>query len=378
MNINFFKKIPLVAIALVVASTAFAGMDMDSRVSRLEKQMSQAGTENSMDTFGVNTASARPEVNGKGWYLTADVLYWRATVNGTAYAYSDLNTSVDVQIKGREKSIDFDWDYALRFGIGYNFDHDGWDTHLNYTWFDTNGSDSSRAGLNSIMVQMKAWQQIQGGPAVAGANPNTTAVTNAGSAKSMYDFDYQSLDLELGRNYFISSCLSFRPHFGLKSAWIDQSQITRYTDGDLATNTVHVKDDCDFWGLGPRTGVDSKWHLGHGFSLFNNIAVAVLYGHFDVDHKERSSDNTDTHRIRLHANLHAFSSTLQNTLGLAYDTYIHDNQQHFGISLGYESEYWWRQNQMLNIDQTPDFFQFDHMSEDVSMHGITLNLKWDF
>lgn len=260
---------------------------------------------------------------------------------------------------------------------------------MQYTWFDTNGSDGTRAGVNSSIVPLKGSSQI-----VATTNG---AIGNVGdlftfcdSAKSQYDLDYQALDLELGRAYFISSKLSFRPHWGLKTAWIDQEQITRYTGGNpvanpnvqgadllgLGISTVHVKDDCDFWGIGPRAGVESKWHLGYGFSFFGNVAGALLFGFFDVDHRERWSaieDNT----IRLHANRHAFSPTVQFQLGLRYDKYIHNNRQHVGIGLGFEGQYWWRQNQMLKIDDAA-VLKYERYSEDISFHGVTLDIRFDF
>ena len=64
-------------------------------------------------------------------------------------------------------------------------------------------------------------------------------------------------------------------------------------------------------------------------------------------------------------------------LGLRFDKYIHNNKQHLGIGLGFEANYWWRQNQMIKIDDAA-VLKYERYSEDVSMHGITLDLKWDF
>ena len=64
-------------------------------------------------------------------------------------------------------------------------------------------------------------------------------------------------------------------------------------------------------------------------------------------------------------------------LGLRYDKYVNDNKQHIGIGLGFEANYWWRQNQMLKIDDSA-VLKYERYSEDVSMHGITLDFKWDF
>jgi hypothetical protein len=364
----------------MASSTLFGAMDMDSRVTQLENQMQQVRTETAMGTYGANTATASPQIEGDcyGWFFTADVLYWHAKVGGTEFAYTDNDPVGALPIKGRVKHIDFEWDWGFRFGLGYNFDHDGWDIRAEYTYFDSNGSDSTSAGLNSTVIPLRGTSGI----VATVANPAYQFIF-CGSAKSQYDFDYQSVDLELGRAYFVSRTLSFRPHWGLKSAWIDQQQITRYTGGTandnnlgLGVNTVHVKDDCDFWGLGPRVGVDSKWYLGCGFSIFGNVAGALLFGHFDVNHKERYSLLQDN-RVKMSANRHAFSPNVQMQLGLRYDTYVHCGKQHIGVGLGYEANYWWRQNQMLKIDDA-QVLKYERYSEDVSMHGLTLDIKWDF
>lgn len=384
MKVGFFTKIPVAIASLLASSTAFSAMDMDSRVSRLENQMQQMRTENAMGTYGTKTANARPEVGGRSWFLTLDVLLWHAKVGGTEYAYSDNDPKAKLPVKGRTKDIDFEWDWGLRVGAGYNFDHDGWDAGLQYTWFDTNGSDSTRSGLNSSVVPLRGSSRI-----VATEDEDDRFIV-CDSAKTQYDLEYQGLELELGRAYFVSGKLSLRPHWGVKSAWIDQEQITRYTGGSpfartsdtsnlgLGISTVHIKDECDFWGLGPRAGVDSKWHLGSGFSLFGNIAGSLLFSYFDVDHQERWT-TVKENRINLHANRHAFSPSVQFALGLRYDQYIHNNKQHIGVGLGFDGQYWWRQNQVLKVDDTStDVIKYERYSEDLSLHGVTLDVKFDF
>lgn len=381
------KKI-WIAISTLVSSMGFAAEDIDSRVTELENQMQCVRTETSMGTYGARTATARPDVGGKGWFILADVLYWHAKVGGTEYAYSDQDPTASLPIKGRTKSIDFKWDWGLRFGLGYNFDFDSWDVRAQYTWFDSSGSDSSRAGQSSSLVPLRGSATIT----VPGAAPNANTppiFLFCSSAKSQYNFDYQGVDVELGRAYFLSAWFSMRPFYGVKAAWFDQKQTTRYTgsgsvlDNDglpvvlgLEGSTVHVKDSCDFSGAGPRVGVDTQWHLGSGWSIFGNGAVALLYGFFDVKHREKWSQN-ERSNITLNANRNAFSPTLQLQLGLHYDTYLHQDKHHIGIGLGFEVQYWWRQNQMLKVDDA-QVFKYERYSEDINMYGLTLDIKWDF
>ncbi len=367
MKVSSLRNFSVAVASLVSSSVAFTAMDMDARVSQLENQMKQVRTETAMGTYGAQTATARAEVDGFGWFITADVLYWHAKVGGTEFAYTDADTNSSLPIRGRVKDVDFEWDWGFRVGLGYNLKHDGWDARVGYTHFDSSGSDAVTAGSNSSVIPTRATTQFL---------PNVF-LQNCTSAKAQYDFDYQAIDLDLGRSYFVSESLSFRPNCGIKTAWIDQEQTVRYTGGThLGGNTVQVKDLCDFWGLGPKAGVDSKWYLGNGFSIFGNLTAGLLFGKFDVDHKQTLS-YTPEGDVKLSANRHAFSPTAQFQLGLRYERYLNNNAQHIGIGLGYEGQYWWRQNQMLVADHG---FPASHtrFSDDASMYGLTLDFKWDF
>ncbi|MEM8727998.1 MAG: Lpg1974 family pore-forming outer membrane protein [Chlamydiota bacterium] len=382
MKVSILRKISIAIGSLVVPSAAFAAMDMDSRITQLENQMQQVRTETAMGTCGAKRASARPEVEGYGWSFTFDALYWRTKVGGTEFAYTNQSPKNQFPMEGRAKDIDFKWNWGIRVGLGRNFAHDGWDLKGRYTWFDAGGSGSAKVDSSGAVIPLKGSPTIVEDESAATQNQFLYCT----SAKSEYGFDYSALDLELGHAYFVSRKLSFRPHWGLKAAWIDQEQITRYTGGAIDTeepenlglegNTVHVKDNCDFKGLGPRVGFDSRWHLGNGFSIFGDIAGALVFGYFDIEHKEHYSQLVDN-RVKLGANRHAFSPTAHVQLGLRYDNYIHNSTQHIGVGLGFEAQYWWRQNQMLTIGDTKPI-KYDRYSEDISMHGLTLDIQWDF
>ncbi len=385
------------SLLLGITASVFA-VSSDERLDLLEKEMQEVGIENIDGTYGAYLTNARPEVNGKGVFITMDALFWRAQVGGTEYAYSSANQinptfplSGTFPLKGSVKDIDFKWGWGLRAGLGYNFKCNGWDTHLEYTWYDTSGSDSHTAGRNSTVIPLRSASTITGNA----NNVANSVFVFSHAAKSQFDFNYQTLDLELARNYFVSGMLSLRPHIGLKGAWINLEQIARYYGGDLISvvgadvlglgiNTVKIKDNCDFKGVGPRAGVDTKWFIGHGFSLFSNVAAALLWGHYDVGHKEKFSQLANN-RIRLGADMNRFSPTMQLQIGLAYDTYVMDDTAHISLGISFDVNYWWRMNQMLKDDSNliggPNTLlppKYERYSEDVSLRGATIDLKIDF
>ena len=371
MKVSLLRQFSIVIISLVASSTAFAAMDLDSRVTQLENQMQQVRTETAMGTYGPKTASARPEINGYGWLFAFDVLYWHPKVGGTEFAYTRQSNSL--LIKGRLKDIDFKWNWGLRAGLGYNVDHDKWDFKAQYTWFDTKASGATRQGVDNCVVPLRASPEMAA---------DSQSFTSCSSAKSEFGTKYKDLFLELGRAHFMSKYLSFRPHWGLKSAWINHSQVIRYSGGaegeagGLGVHTVHVKDRCDFRGLGPRVGLDSKWHLGSGVSLFGNVNGSLVFGAFAVEHKEEFSGDAKK-QIELTSNRRDFSPTTHMHLGLRYDTYLHNCTQHLGIGLGFEAQHWFRQAQMFKLDASTQS-RMDCQAGDLSIYGMTLDVKWSF
>lgn len=376
---SIVNKVAIALASLAVMPVAFSGSDLHSRVEQLEKQMSEVGTENAFGGYGAKTASARPSKDNNNWFITGDLLYWTSMVGGTEFAYTDNGRVISYPIQGRTKEIDFGWDFGFRVGLGYNFCHDNWDIYAQYTYFGNDGSKSTSAGCNSVVIPMR------GGICSDAVNGGAWL---ARRAKSQFDLNFQSVDLTIGRNYFVSQFLSLRPSFGLKAAFIDLEQQTVYSCGDDTTtfcgvdfnsfgvNNLKLREDSDFKGVGPEIGVNTKWHLAKGFSFFANAVGALTYGFFDVDYRERYSGD-ESHQIKLSANTHKMVPHAQIHAGVAYDLFFDCDAQHIGFSLGFDGQYWWRANQMVKIDDMAPL-KYERWSEDLSMHGVTFEVRWDF
>ncbi|GAB4194339.1 MAG: hypothetical protein Tsb0015_17310 [Simkaniaceae bacterium] len=397
---NGLNKAAAFFAAVALGGSLFAA-STDDRLSEVERKLDQVYITTPNGTCGANTAIGRPVLNscdaccGSGWFVELSAIYWHAKVGGSDYAYTDQDPAGDFPVKGRMKDMDFHWDWGVKAGLGYNFEHDGWDLYLHYTFLDTNGDDKTFAGLNDTVIPLRGAATLT--PPLD--DGTTTAFLFCTHAKSQYDFDFHSLDLELGRSFFVSKNLSLRPHMGLKAAWIDLEQLTRYHGGNpvaasgrttigfnifgLDGNTVHVKDKSNFRGLGPRTGLNTEWYLGRGFSLFGETSLAMVFGLFDAEHKERYSLDVENRRIRLEVNRHGFTPTVQFQLGIAYKTYFNDDRNHLMLRLGYDSQYWWRVNQTVYVNDIPvsvlgSGVRYARYSEDASLMGITFDARVDF
>ena len=101
MKVRSLGKLIAPIVAIATSSAAFAAMDLEARLTELENQMQQVRTETAMDTYGANTALARPAVeDGYNWFVMLDVLYWRTKIGGTEYAYTDQDPTASLPIKG--------------------------------------------------------------------------------------------------------------------------------------------------------------------------------------------------------------------------------------------------------------------------------------
>lgn len=366
------KPFVCAALALGVSSVSFASLD--DRIRDLEIEMKEVSVRTPQQTWGIQFASARPEIrDGSRYFLTFDILYWHTKLGGTEYAYTTQRQEL-LPLQSRLKHNHFSWNLGLKVGLGYHLTHDGWDLYGRYTWYENDDTDQTAQNFPSNVI------------------PNRVSIAfPAGKAKSNFDTDYQSGDLELSRSYFISQRLVFRPHMGLKSSWINLRQAVTYSfpsAPNFPNGHFKSKDSNRFWGMGPRLGVDSKWHLGYGFSIFGEGSVALFYGYFNTLRKESYPPNfvaEDTETIlNVESKFHLFVPFLSYYMGLCWQTYLNDHKQHLALHLGYETQYYWRVNQMQRSDFTTlpivssVRLAIDSYSEDLSFYGISGRFRLDF
>lgn len=322
----------------------------------------------------VALTSARPECDN-GWYLFADALYWHADVGNADWANLAI-VNGDARLT-KVHHLDFKWSWGFKVGLGFDIDHDLWDTNLYYTWFHTENSNA--IGLSST-APASAIQTI------STQLPATNVFT---SAKHHWSIHFSMFDWELGRWYYLSKNLTVRPHIGIKGGWIDQDRKVHgqvFANNQSGPGSGHFEND--FWGVGPSAGINTMWILGsagksmdHRFSLFGDIAGALMYGHFENKFSRNFTGFTSKIK-KLNRNLAV--SMLQAMMGLSWDTPFNKERNHFTLKLGYEYQYWFRQNQFPSIgeiiNQTLDinFLQLGRYSDDLALQGLTAELRFDF
>lgn len=336
----------------------FCQTDIDTRVSRLESDMKKVRGRTAFENFGAKTPSAAPQTNGFGFFIGADFLWWKLCETQTDFAYKNRNPIGELPYKGKVAPTDFNWEPGFRVNGGYLFDYDGWDISFHFTDIKSYAHNTKKASSSGFILP--EWDF------------NTLPLSKIHTEWNVHFFD---LDLVLGRNYFVSKSLSLRPFFGLVSSWINQQRKATQTVLGFPNTHPKIHGKNNFWGIGTRLGLDSQFFLGRHFSIYGNVVGSLLWGRFQVDEKEKISaldvvvydENLNTHRM---------APMIGAGLGVAFETNFNQNQNHFLVKLGYESQYWWQQNQ-FPVLYIPSFSQ-KRASGDLSMGGITLDFRFDF
>jgi hypothetical protein len=280
------------------------------------------------------------------FFFTGEWLYWRTRQEGMEFATA--------------KKVDFDFQSGFRVGLGVHLPLDHWEMYVNYTRFTPDGSESAQGSFYPLFLFEGAGAQ---GPSVARAHAH-------------WEIEFQNLDVEISRAFYIARTLVLRPFFGLKGAWIDQDAHIRYEGGFIPagqTFRTHFKND--FKGAGPLIGLESNWLLGAGFSFFGDVAAALVIGHFD--NKQEQFQLGGAKVIDLNSDFHLVSPTVQIVTGFAWDRNFNKERWHVGLSAGFESQYWWSQNQTERFTDK-DFPIYVREKGDLTFYGLTLRARFGF
>ncbi len=330
--------------------------------------------------------SSRP-CSDAGIYFFGDALYWHADVGNSDWAFVNTGATPGIP-SGPTKETTFKWNFGFRAGIGINFDHDQWDSNIYYTWFRNHHSHNHD---NTVSVAFPSFANS--------LDTNYAGTFTTGEARARLNFNV--VDWELGRWFYVSKSLSLRPHAGLKGSWIKLRTRESLTAG-LTTGAASYTstDTTKSWSVGPAAGLNSNWYFGCGdttdtrdghrgevrnrphFSIFADFAGALMFSHFKNHHSEAGTTAAGLPAGGFnptHLNRNLVVPVLTSIAGLAWDTCFDCDKMHFGIRLGYEFQWWFRQHQRLIVEapgaSSPRYIRF---ADDLALQGVTLDLRFDF
>ena len=372
MQTNIKKMLLLLASSIGVATnTTHANSDsaqlrnLENRVNALEQRRGASGMVN---------PPGRPQVrDGVDLFLFGDLLVWNAHENGLPIGVVNKGSATNIS-NSKIRSIHSDWDLGFRLGLGYNMPHDAWDLSLTWLRFYTNGSKHIHAHTGRFIFPSRVHptDELAGSAAAATAN-------------SHWKNHLNQLDLDLGREFFVSKWLTLRPHFGVRTDWISQKWKNTYRNFNSAAtpNKVVAEYKDKWWGLGLEAGLDTQWGLGAGFSLFGNLTGSILYGfhdlnYMDTDTPAQANTTAEGTFANTRTSYRVSHPTLDLVLGLRYDHMFFDDRFHWGVEIGWEQHVYFSQNQFPVFVDNLNPGNFVSNQGDLTYQGWTIGMRFDF
>ncbi|MCB1107874.1 MAG: hypothetical protein KDK76_07250 [Chlamydiia bacterium] len=321
------------------------------------------------------TPAAGPRVaDGVNLTLSADFLWWKARQDGLAYATSGILSNVGNALtsRGEQHFPDFGWDPGFKFGFGVALPWDNWDFMMEYTWLYSHHNTDRVRDINGNIAQSLL---------IGSLTRNTTELTSITSARSSWDLHFNTIDLELGRNFYVSQYLTLRPFGGLKWTWQDQNWSATYNADSVSVNGsatttgggVRMVQDHFVWGVGVRTGLDTQWYFTNDWSIFINTALSAMWNDYSVDRRDRfqpSDQSIQTTTVRTKSSPYQLHGVTEFQLGIMGEWWFYNNDFHLAVSAAYEQQVWINYGAMIYL--------IDREGGDLSLHGLTLKFRFDF
>ena len=348
--------------------------------------------------------SVRPLSCDGSWLVTLEGLYWNSHQDGMEFAVDnsvfvpadpgfffeleELNNLVDAEYLNPHAK----WEFGFKAGLAYNSTHDGWDIGVTWTWYRGSASNHVEAEADDNHTLVPLWSGFlhENFPATA------INILWARDIEAHWTMSLNLADLELGREFWVSKYLSFRPHIGIRYASIDQNYSLchkgglwtnpNFVDPIVANNEVNMRNE--FHGIGARGGFDTVWNLGRGISLFGNTALSLVYGRFRVNHdewnREALSPHSKTRILETEDHFRASRAMTDLVLGLQWSTLFGQQCQYgFTLGLAWEHHLFFDQNQLWRVNRVGASQQvgenaFYQRRGDLDTQGWTLTMQFEF
>ncbi|MGC4006011.1 MAG: Lpg1974 family pore-forming outer membrane protein [Pirellulales bacterium] len=193
------------------------------------------------------------------------------------------------------------------------------------------------------------------------------------------ELDYDIFDLDLGKRFYPSPSLMIRPIVGLRGGRIDQSFETTLqatyagTIGQIERTAVERMTN-DFWGIGPKFGVETAVNLARGdeyeVNLTANFYAAYLIGRWTVDDVTGIVDVENGVRTVSEKTIAVPDRDFGAT---TFQTVIGVNWRYGGwsVAAGYELNDWLNQCQIFDDATGPH-------NNDLILQGLTLTAAFAF
>ncbi len=392
---KYFEAAALTTLIMLTGSIcADSSRDLSAKIDQISERNVQ-GT-----LGGKNRAYLLPN----GPFIAAEFLYWRADEDDLAYAV-DTHVNSDMTVyKGKDLDLHGEWKPGARVALGYLFDNfDQWDLTLGWTFFHDKAHHSRKSSNFQTHPFIPNWSSILG--------------PRASSAAARWRLNFNTVDLEVGRNYFISKNISLRPHIGARGVSIHQHYKANYNGvwtiesfsqsgvaiSGFLQNPTSFRGKLEYNGGGVVTGADLLWHFNKNWGFFGRVAGSLVYGRFEVretfDGWRPAANSSGSFLtpvdITIKRNFNRVRANLETAAGFQWETGLYKDKYHLAFRACYELSEWFQQNELfelvlardsrvLGFASMTDLFSADDDIDlvpshgDLGFQGLTLRAEFHF
>lgn len=370
----FAKTGPWVVASIMAASSAF-GQNNKCSTDKCCPPPKTCEEMKQIQLMPAYNAPSRIEVRGC-WdvYASASFTYWQAIQeNMELGVVTTTPTAPSVTTSGDVVNPHFNYKPGFKVALGMNFDHDNWDSMVQYTWF--RGSQTTSTSLDRVAFPNTSLQPMA-------MIPNITDDNGFTSGSQKWKLHMDLLDWELARSYYVGTKLTFRPFFAARAAWIRQD-LDQDLVRDVSTlHNVSVDKAVHSWAVGPRTGLYSNWMIGEGFRIYGNGAGDILFTQYTklktTQPTTTSTGTPSTTFIVTQRKLNTLRTHLELELGFGWGSYFDNNNWHVDLSAGYVFQVFYDQNMFRHFDNDVHIMNSTSPNGNLYMHGLTATARFDF
>lgn len=302
---------------------------------------------------------AADEASSWQGYVLADALYWQS--DGTGLSMT-IDSHLPTSVVGHVVQPDFEWDFGFRVGVGILFPNNRWDLSLLVTTLHNNANTTLSSKEGHYLFPQWVTQDSPG---------------YANSAHLHWRLHLGLIDMPLQYRWILSPSFSLTPGLGLRMAIVRQKDNMTYIGGTLfpeGQDEVRMKNK--FFGVGPLTTLTARYQIVKYLAFMGSSGFSLNFGEIYL-HQDEYATIGEPMRLRVHNIFNATRMFSQISLGLASDIPI-GKRQNFHIGLLWEKLYFFGQNELMHFVSNQEKGLFAMHQGDLSVHGVSLDMKWSF